>query len=90
MFESESDVTQSCPTLCDPSLPGSSVHRIFQASVREWVATSFSMNLYCLYIFMNEGVITKMGISFAFSNSLWNSVVRTDSCLTYILVLTVL
>jgi len=32
--ESESEVTQSCLTLCDPlncSLPGSSVHRIFQA-----------------------------------------------------------
>ena len=32
---------QSCPTLCDPmncSLPGSSVHGIFQASILEWVA----------------------------------------------------
>ena len=36
---------QSCPTLCDPmdcSLPGFSVHGIFQASVLEWVAISFS------------------------------------------------
>ena len=41
----ESEVTQSCPTLCDPmgcSLPGSSVHRIFQAIVLEWIAISFS------------------------------------------------
>ena len=41
----ESEVTQSCPTLCDPmdcSLPGSSVHGIFQARVLEWVAISFS------------------------------------------------
>ena len=33
-------VTQSCPTLCDPmdcSLPGSSVHRIFQARILEWL-----------------------------------------------------
>ena len=33
------------PTLCDPmdcSLPGSSVHRIFQARLLEWVAVSFS------------------------------------------------
>ena len=33
------------PTLCDPmdySLPGSSVHGIFQARVLEWVAISFS------------------------------------------------
>ena len=40
-----SEVTQLCPTLCDPidcSLPGSSVHGIFQARVLEWVATSFS------------------------------------------------
>ena len=37
---------QSCPTLCDPmecSLLGSSVRRIFQARVLEWVAISFSM-----------------------------------------------
>ena len=36
---------QSCPTLCDPidgSLPGSSVHGIFQARTLEWVAISFS------------------------------------------------
>ena len=36
---------QSCPTLCDPmdsSPPGFSVHRIFQARILEWVATSFS------------------------------------------------
>ena len=34
-------VTQSCPTLCDPtdcSLPGSSVHGIFWAKILEWVA----------------------------------------------------
>ena len=43
--ESESEVTQSCPTLCNPidhSLPGSAVHGIFQARVLEWVAVSFS------------------------------------------------
>ena len=37
----DSEVTQSCPTLCDPmdcSLPGSSVHGIFQAIVLEWIA----------------------------------------------------
>ena len=40
-----SEVTQSCPTLCDPMdwrPPGSSVHGIFQARVLEWVAISFS------------------------------------------------
>ena len=43
--ESESEVAQSSPTLCNPmdcSLPGSSVHGIFQARVLEWVAISFS------------------------------------------------
>ena len=43
--ESESEVAQSCLTLCDPmdcSPPGSSVHGIFQAGVLEWVAVSFS------------------------------------------------
>ena len=41
----ESEVAQSCPTLCDSidcSLPGSSVHGIFQAVVLEWIAISFS------------------------------------------------
>ena len=44
-MRSESEVAQSCPTLCDPmgySLSGSSVHEIFQARVLEWVAISFS------------------------------------------------
>ena len=41
----KSEVAQWCPTLCYPvdcSLPGSSVHGIFQARVLEWVAISFS------------------------------------------------
>jgi len=45
MKVSESEVTQSCPTLSDPmdySLPGCSVHEIFQARVLEWVAIAFS------------------------------------------------
>ena len=42
---SETEVTQSCLTLCDPmncSLPGSSVHGVFQARGLEWGAISFS------------------------------------------------
>ena len=45
--KSESEVAQSCPTLRDPmdcSLPGSSVHGTFQASVLEWSATAFSIS----------------------------------------------
>ena len=40
-----SEVSQSCLTLCEPvdcSLPGSSIHGIFQAIVLEWIAISFS------------------------------------------------
>ena len=43
--KSERQVTQSCPTLCDPmdcSPPGSSTHGIFQARVLEWGAIAFS------------------------------------------------
>ena len=43
--ESESEVAQSCATLCDPmdcSLRDSSIHGIFQARELEWVAISFS------------------------------------------------
>ena len=44
-LKSESEVVQSGLTLCDLidcSLPGSSVHGIFQARILEWVAISFS------------------------------------------------
>ena len=43
--KSESEVAQSCLTLSDPmdcSLPGSSVHGVFQARVLEWGAIAFS------------------------------------------------
>ena len=41
----ESEVAQLCPTPSDPmdcSLPGSSIHGIFQARVLEWGAIAFS------------------------------------------------
>ena len=43
--ESEREVAQSCPTLSDPmdySVPGSSIHGIFQARVLKWDAIAFS------------------------------------------------
>ena len=46
---------QSCPTLCNPrdcSLPGSSVHGIFKASIMQWVDISF------LSIFSTQGLNT--------------------------------
>ena len=47
--KSESEVAQSCLTLSDPmdrSLPGSSIHGIFQARVLEWGAIAFSKSVY--------------------------------------------
>ena len=44
--KSESEITQSCPTLSDPmdySPPGSSIHGIFQARVLELCAIAFSV-----------------------------------------------
>ena len=44
--KSEREVAQSCPTLSDPmdySLPGSSIHGIFQARVLEWGAIALSV-----------------------------------------------
>ena len=44
-MKSESEVAQLCPTFSDPmdcSLPGSSVHGIFQARILEWGAIAFS------------------------------------------------
>ena len=55
--KSESEVAQSCLTVSDPtdcSLPGSSVHGIFQARVLEWVAIAFSIMEYYLTIKKNE------------------------------------
>ena len=46
--KSESEVAQLCPTLSDPmdcSLPGSSIHGIFQARVLEWGTIAFSIGL---------------------------------------------
>ena len=45
--KSESEVAQSCPTFSDPmdySLPGSSIHGIFQARVLDWGTIAFSVN----------------------------------------------
>ena len=44
---------QSCPTLCNPmvcSVPGSSVHGIFQAKILKWVSSPFPGN------FPNPGI----------------------------------
>ena len=50
--KSESEVAQSCPTLSDPmdcSLPGSSIHGIFQTRELEWGAIC-SIDLYVFFL----------------------------------------
>ena len=58
--KSQSEVTESCPTLSDPmdcSLPGSSVHGIFQARVLEWgTKTSENMCKSIGYILSDLGI----------------------------------
>ena len=42
----ENEITRSCPTLCDPmacSLPGFSIHGIFQARILEWATIFFPL-----------------------------------------------
>ena len=57
--KSEREVAQSCPTLIDPmdcSLPGSSIHGIFQARVLEWGAIAFSgVNVYLERVLSSGG-----------------------------------
>ena len=78
--KSESEVTQSCPTLSDPmdcNIVGSSVHGIFQARVLEWVAIAFSgvnmllgLYFFCLsrkYAWFVHSSIGQTPVAFFFS-----------------------
>ena len=60
--KSESEVAQSCPALSDPmdcSLPGSSIHGIFQARVLELGAIAFSvLYLRNIYIYTHTHIYT--------------------------------
>ena len=61
--KSESEATQSCPTLRDAmdcSLPGSSLHEILQARVLEWVA-----------IFLLQGIFPTQGSNSGLPHSRW-------------------
>ena len=62
--KSESEVAQSCPTLRDPmncSLPGSSVHGIFQARVLEWGAIAFSD----ITVYIHVNVFSRVAAAFS-------------------------
>ena len=77
--KSESEVAQSCPTLSDPrdcSLPGSSVHGIFQARVLERVAFVFSSWVYivkchCEYFWKKHSNFIFAIVSLSLEWSLW-------------------
>ena len=70
-LKSESEVPQSCLTPSDPmdcSLPGSSIHGIFQARVLEWGATAFSVSTTStLYIYLCTICSPRNSKSFPFS-----------------------
>ena len=79
--KSEREVAQSCPTLSNPmdcSLPGSSVHGIFQARVLEWGAIAFSV-IHC-YESLNRKltleVVEKMKVLTPFDSAV--TVLGTD------------
>ena len=76
--KSESEVTQSCPTLSDPrdwNLPGSSIHGIFQARVLEWGAIAFSYDQPRQHIkkqrhyFINKGLSSQSYVLFIFGST---------------------
>ena len=74
--KSESEVAQSCPTLSDPmecSLPGSSIHGIFQARVLEWGAIAFSN----LPLYSHQSIVN--------SRILWRRRVWIDRCIASLL-----
>ena len=65
--KSESEVDQSCLTLSDPmdcSLPGSSVHGIFQARVLEWGAIAFSHTVVAV---LNQHQTSHQALLYTFS-----------------------
>ena len=84
--KSESEVSQSCLTLCDPmdcSPPGSSIHGIFQARVLEWGAIAFSAlyiylplieqsSLWCEQIRFCCWILLYLSLRFLFLKNEWN------------------
>ena len=70
--KSESEVTQSYPTLSDPmdcSLPGSSIHGIFQARVLEWGGThEFNSNDHYIY-YSGQEFLRRNGVAIILKKS---------------------
>ena len=77
-MKSESEDAQSCPTLSDPvgrSLPGSSIHGIFQARVLEWGAIAFSALLSELLWLVISSIFTSIQ-KYLFKSALYNSIIE--------------
>ena len=73
--KSESEVAQSCLTLCDPmdcSPPGPSIHGIFQARVLEWGAIAFSGQL--AYSQIKEPFVTYQNHRLSDEISIWEKI----------------
>ena len=73
--KSESEDAQSCLTLSDPidcSLPGSSIHGIFQARVLEWSVIAFSKTDMMLYV---NYISIKLGRDGCMATQVWYNVV---------------
>ena len=94
--KSESEVAQSCPTLSDPidcSLPGSSIHGIFQARVLEWGAIAFSdmhaSRCKLLYIeWINNKVLPySTGIYIQYPVTNYNGKEYNKECILHLLIL---
>ena len=80
--KNESEVAQSCPTFSDPmdySLPGSSIHGIFQARVLEWGAIAFSVG-YCGYFEFSRSA-TPQYIKGSLTFVLFRTLSRVFACL---------
>ena len=77
--KSESEVAQSCLTLSDPmdcSLPGSSVHEIFQARVLEWGAIAYSLGTCKRELLVWVSIPSKFLSSVQFSHSVVSDSLR--------------
>ena len=81
-------VAQSCPTLCDPmgySLPGSSVHGIFQARMLKWVPISYPHSILLMFsknpvhvpVLVPDTCLLRMD-SFSWRPSLWSTNIGTQ------------
>ena len=84
--KSESEVSESCPTLCDPmdcSLPGSSAHKIFQARVLEWGATAFSEQCSQLLAKNLEYLKPVMTVPFSFASDHKGKTAELRDCLCF-------